>query len=341
MVVVEHLDQPLQLLRLDRIAHQPADVLHVPAGPQQRQLLPAGEGGEVAVGDRQDVVERLVQAALAQLRRHQMVDDPVVEGVAGHADPRVGQRLRAHATVPVAEAHQREVAGAPAEVADQHRGVALQPPGEEEGRRDRLVDVADVLKPQPFERRLVARQGQGRVRAQPRERHRPPDDHPFGQVSQIGAAMLAHLQQEGAQQVLEGEPPPQDLGVGEQGRGGVALERLDEPRLQRLLDIGVDRPRPGLDHAAGRVVVGCVETQGRAEGVERLAVMIEAGEARLAPALVEGDDRVGRAEINADRGVGYARHGMSLRGKWSGARHPGEGAGVRLGGCFSSRRCSS
>jgi hypothetical protein len=106
----------------------------------------------------------------------------------------------------------------PPKSADQHRRVALQPLGEEEGRRDGLVDIADVLEPQPPERGLVARQRQRRVRPQPGERHRPPDDHPLRQVGEVGPAVLAHLQQEGAQQVLEAEPAPQDLGVGEQRR---------------------------------------------------------------------------------------------------------------------------
>jgi len=55
-----------------------------------------------------------------------------------------------------------------------------------------------------------------------------------------------------------------------------------------------------------------VEAEGRAEGVERLAVVVEAGEGRLAPALVEGQDGIGRAEIDTDRGVANARHGVVL-----------------------------
>ncbi len=85
VVVVEDLDQAGDLFRLQRRAHQAADIAHVPRGAHQGQLLPAGEGGVVAVGDRQDVVEGACSSTLAELRRDQVVDDPVVEGVAGHA----------------------------------------------------------------------------------------------------------------------------------------------------------------------------------------------------------------------------------------------------------------
>ena len=146
---------------------------------------------------------------------------------------------------------------------------------------------------------------QGGIGARAREAHRPAHDGDLRRVRQFVSAMRAQAQQEGRQQVLERETAAEHARLLEQRARGMALERLDEPRLQRLLDIGLDRPRPRLDHAGGRIVGGSVEAQGRTEGDDGLAIAgrLESGEMRAAVCVQGRDDGVGGAEIDPDRGA--------------------------------------
>jgi len=176
VIVVQHLDQAADLVWLHGRLFQPADVAHVAGGAQQGQLVPAGKGRVVALRDRQTVVEGPVQRALAEGRRDQLVDDPVVEGVTGHPDPGMAERGRTQGAVGLAlEADERKVAGAAAEVGDQHGGVLFQLAGKEEGRADRLIGIADLAETQPGEGGLIALQGQGFVGIAAGKGHRPPD----------------------------------------------------------------------------------------------------------------------------------------------------------------------
>ena len=93
-------------------------------------------------------------------------------------------------------------------------------------------------------------------------------------------------QQEGREQVLEPVAAAEDVGFLKQRAGGEALERLDEAGLGRVLHIGLDGPRTGLDRASvGLVGVG-MEAQRRAEG-EELAVGV--GKADQMRRAVGGD----------------------------------------------------
>ena len=162
MVVVEDLHQPGDLVRLSAVRTRRADVAHVVRGAQQGQLLPAREGGVVAVGDRQDVVEGAVARALAELGRDQLVDDPVVEGVAGHRRRRrwPGPRRRSRRPRRVKRTMEKSLVPPPKSPTITVAS-AVSSAGEEEGRRHRLVGVADVGEAQAVEGGLVARTAPG------------------------------------------------------------------------------------------------------------------------------------------------------------------------------------
>ena len=255
-----------------------------------------------------------VQTALAQFGRHQLVDDPVVEGVARYADARARQRRRTQAVGRMFEPDDGEVAGAAAEVGDQDRGVRLQLACEIEGGANRLVRIADVGEAQPLERRLIARQGQGLVRIAARKGDGTADDDGGRGIRQGVAGMVAQALVEGGQQILEGVAFVVDPGFGKGGAGGEGLERLDEAGLQRILDIGGDGPGPGLDHTLGRLAVHArmgLEAERRAEGGRLALDRVEGDEMGEAVGIGQGDDRIGRAEIDPDRHRFRRRHGMA------------------------------
>jgi hypothetical protein len=113
--------------------------------------------------------------------------------------------------------------------------------------------------------------------------------------------MLPQLQQEGREQVLELVALPEDLGLGEALRGREALEGLDEAGFERVLDIGVDGPGPGLHRAVVGTLSRRMEADGRAEG-EQLALRRREIHQRRGPAVAgQGHHRIGGAEIDADR----------------------------------------
>ena len=76
-----------------------------------------------------------------------MVDDPIVEGVAGHSDAGLRQGRGFQPLGRAFEPDDGEVAGAAAEVGDQDGGVLFQGAGEIEGGADGFIGVADVLEP--------------------------------------------------------------------------------------------------------------------------------------------------------------------------------------------------
>jgi len=114
-------------------------------------------------------------------------------------------------------------------------------------------------------------------------------------------------QHEGRQHVLEGVAAAQDAGFLEERAGRIALERLDEACLERLLDIGFDRPRAGLDDPPAGVVRIGVKAQRRAEGDDVLVLGGEGHQLGQAVRSDLGEHRVGGAEIDADRA--RRRHG--------------------------------
>jgi hypothetical protein len=234
--------------------------------------------------------------------RHQLVDDPVVEGVARHADARASQGRGPQGPTGTFEADDREVAGATAEVADQDGGVLGQGAREEKGRANGFVGVVDFLHAQPAEGGLVALQGEIGVGRSAGEGDRPPDNHPLGQVDKLVARIAPELQQKGREQILEAVAAAQHLGFAEGGRGGEGLERLDEAGFGRVFDIGVDRPGTGGDGRArsGRSG-GAWNDRAGAEGEQFGFRRGEPHEARILTALPQGDDRIGGAEVYAER----------------------------------------
>ncbi|MNN22579.1 hypothetical protein D3C81_1359430 [compost metagenome] len=107
--------------------------------------------------------------------------------------------------------------------------------------------------------------------------------------------MVLQPQQEGRQQVLEAIAAVVDPRLGEGGAGGEGLERLDEARLQRVLDVGFDGPGPGLDHPFGRAAVAGLmqlEAQRRAEGEQVLLLDLEPDQGRRAVAVGQRHHRL-------------------------------------------------
>jgi hypothetical protein len=172
--------------------------------------------------------------------------------------------------------------------------------GEEERRADGLVGVEHLLDAHAMERGLVASQGQLLVRRGAHELHRTPDDHPLGQGRQLGPGIVADLQQEGGEQVLEAVAPAENLGLGEALLGSEALERLDEARLGRVLDIGLDGPRPGGDRPFAGEVGRRVERQARAEGEQLLLGGLELDQMGRPIGAGQGQDGVGGPEVDPE-----------------------------------------
>ena len=94
-----------------------------------RQAVPMGEGGEILRWHRQLLAHHGIYVALAEHWRDDMVDDAVIERVAGDTDAGVAQRGHQLRTVR-GEAHDRKVAGAATKIADQHGGRRIQRAGD-------------------------------------------------------------------------------------------------------------------------------------------------------------------------------------------------------------------
>ena len=117
-----------------------------------------------------------------------MLDDAVVEAVAGDADAGMGERDRLEPPRRAGlEAHHREVAGAAAEIGDQHGLRPLQVAGIPIGGAERLkgeIDLrhagAGIGGPQPAERQLLVRPLAGEDDRAARDQRRP------GQIVEAG-----------------------------------------------------------------------------------------------------------------------------------------------------------
>jgi len=81
---------------------------------------------------------------LAKSRRDHAIHDAGVEGIAGNANAGMAERLRPEDTSRAREAHDREIAGAAAEIGDKDGCVAFKISGEGERGADRLVGVAGI-----------------------------------------------------------------------------------------------------------------------------------------------------------------------------------------------------
>ena len=195
-----------------------------------------------------------ILSALAELRRDDLVDDAVVEGVAGDADAGVAERARAHPACDVREPHDGEIAGAAAEVGDQHDRILAQPLREEESRADRLVDMDLVAQPEPLEGRPVARGGERVVGIAAGEADRPSDHDAARAVDRRRAGIAPQRAEERRQQILEFEALAEDARVLERAARREGLERLDEAMRAGALEELLDRPRPALDARLQRAV---------------------------------------------------------------------------------------
>ena len=104
-----------------------------------------------------------------------MIDDAIVERVARNADAGMAKRLGAKIAACARKTHHREVAGAAAEIRNQHGGIALEPSGEGERRADGLIDIARVAGAEAFERGAIALHGQIVVGIAAGKAHGPAD----------------------------------------------------------------------------------------------------------------------------------------------------------------------
>ena len=88
-----------------------------------------------------------VLAALAELRQDDIVDDSIIEIVAGDTDAAMAERLRTQRITGNLEANDRIVRRATTKIGDEHRCRSLQIAGEEKGGGHRLVNMEDFKKP--------------------------------------------------------------------------------------------------------------------------------------------------------------------------------------------------
>lgn len=262
--------------------------------------MPARQVGVVAVGDRQHLVERAVAAALSQSRRDHVVDDAIIEGVAGDTDARMAERFRAQRAAFSRETHHGEVAGAAAEIRDQHGGIAVQPAGEGEGRAHRLVDVARVTGAQALERRLIALHRQRLVGIAAGKAHGSADHDGRRLESERVSTMACQRPQESREKILEPVALPEDLGGIEAGAGGKGLERLDEAVDVASFKKLLDRPRATFSlGSAARPVFP--EAQRRDIDAVPFSAVVEADGLDAAFVGRKGYDRIAGTEIDADR----------------------------------------
>ena len=168
---------------------------------------------------------------------------------------------------------QAEVAGAAAEIGDQHQFVTLQPAFVVIGRRDRLKfepDFGHSCQPegvaQPVQRhcfRILAGFAD--------EMRRPAHDDGLGQGA--GGCFRLGLQvlQDQRHQRFDAELLAEDVGAGEILRSQIGFHRLDEPPLALAVQVGLDRLRSGpMGQGRTQPVLLLLEEQDGSEGLEDL-----------------------------------------------------------------------
>ena len=111
--------------------------------------MPARKARMIVLRDRQNLIERLEQRSLAEPRRHDLVDDPSVEIIAGNREPGMADRGRGILVVASLKADQREIAGPTAEIADQNQRIGGQALGVVISGADRLVDIGRIKDADP------------------------------------------------------------------------------------------------------------------------------------------------------------------------------------------------
>ena len=313
---------------------------HAPQPPQGRrhlehgQLVPAlqvhehpprqGEGGRAHRG-------ALLRVAAEQRGDH-VADDLRVEGVPGEPDAVGAQdglrpRFGPAGSDPRAHPDQREVRRAPAEVADQHELVPIEPALVVPGRADGFVDEADVREPGQGQGLAQAALGEGVVRGvvRPGEVHRPPGHDPGGHAAQLLLDRPPQIRHHQGDELLQGDPLAEDVRGVEAAAGEPGLGGLDEAPLTVPVDVALDggvaddRGWPS-DPAVDEVLR--IEEHHRAGRGPGLAEHREGGELHAPVRGRQGDGGVGGAEVESDAGSGHARQGREAWGP-----HPGDASG--------------
>ena len=305
----ERLDQA-RIIRHVRELHEVGIILRV---PHDRQLVPlrkpAVEGGRHG----QRLAVALERAALAEQRRDDMVDDLLVERVAGNPDACMREGLRAHFARTRIKPQDREVACPPAEIRHEDRRGLAEPLRIEERRCHRLVDMVDRLEAEPLQRRLISLLRQLLVRLRAGKLYGPPHHHLRGPVRPAPFRQAPKIRR---QKILEIPVLVMDHGRGKQRARRERLERLDEPAVPAEFQELVDRPGPDLHHGARSAPVLILpEAQHRAARLERRIVMPETHRLRGAIRLGEHRHAVGGAEVEAERGGSLCHRGLLCCGK--------------------------
>jgi hypothetical protein len=317
-VEVDEVDQPLHGVGIVAGGLELAQLRHRVRRLQPGQLVPLAEG-RVDVGrDGQQLAEGAVVRAAAELRRHVMADQAVVEGVASEADAAVGQRLRVAAPAGPVEPDHGKVGGAAAEVGHEHGLVAVEVAGVPVGGAERLVGEVDRAESGLGEGRAEPPHREGLVGVLAGEDDRAPR-HDAARAGEQSVALGREVAEEGRHEVLDREAPAEEPRLGEGAAAEVGLDGLDEapafpPRQRVLQRLGSAR---GVEHGAGRTALA-PEGQRGAEHAD-VARRRGPGQAPHRAVLLHDRDRaVGRAEIDAD-----GAHGSKSRDT---KRPPGRGA---------------
>ncbi len=226
--------------------------------------------------------------------------------------PAVAERLGAQHAALAREPHHREVAGAAAEVGDQHGGVAVEAAREGERGADRLVDVACMTGAEPLERGACnAASASSSFGLPPAKRTGRPTMMVGAPRSNPSPACRASVRRECRQQILELVALSENL-RGVEGRArGERLERLDEAVDRAPFEELLDRPQAALGarmQPGARPVLAEAQRRSRRRCGVRPA-MIESDGLDTAVAIGQRNHGVAGAEIDADRDGGRgARH---------------------------------
>ena len=201
---------------------------------------------------------------MPSLRRHDIRDDPIIERIARDADARMRQRMRDEAPALALETQDREIAGAAAEIRDQHRLVALQPARIPIGCAERLVCQPHLRQPGIMIGLLQTRDRQIFVRPLAGENDGPPADQ--RQVLREIARVAEQMGEKGRDQALDRETLAIEPRLAEERARQMRLDRLDEPLLTLGRNGALKRLRPGdMFHRAAFAP----EHQGGAKGLRR------------------------------------------------------------------------
>ena len=319
-LVAHHLHQPGMLDRIGIVAAHHAQLLQARRAVDGVDQMP---GGQIEIDPAGHLARRLAadrgpERAEAQRRHDRRQLDAAVEVGAGHMQAVVGQHIvgAVDAVAPLrADAHDREVGGAAADVGDQHALLGIDARFMVEGRRQRLELEGDLLEA-GLARGLLER-GLGlrvALRVLVDKMHRPADDRAARRHAGVllgGAAQVAQIARDhlGEADRTAGA----DVGLLRHQPGAQrALHRAHQPALAAL-DIGRQRsaamqPRQILQARA----LGQVEGGGR----HRDRTVLQRHQPHRAAGVRHRDGGIGGAEIDgAEIGNRGGSHGRQADGR--------------------------